>query len=97
MVDRCSPTLSTLIGSNPFLIRLPVNCQECFVSFTAENWAKRLPLFDFQSGGESVGLDEVFVTLSTLDFRELQAILSETKRLSAEEIRELASKTWSER
>ena len=46
--------------------------------------ARRLPLFDFQSGGESIGLDEVFVTLSTLDFRELQAMFAETKRLSAE-------------
>ena len=59
--------------------------------------ARRLPLFDFQSGGESIGLDEIFVTLSTLDFRELQAMFAETKRLSAEKIRELASKTWSER
>ena len=59
--------------------------------------ARRLPLFDFQSGGESIGLDEVFVTLSTLNFRELQAMFAETKRLSAENIRELASKTWSER
>ena len=59
--------------------------------------ARRLPLFDFQPGGESIGLDEVFVTLSTLDFRELQAMFAETKRLSAEKIRELASKTWSER
>ena len=59
--------------------------------------ARRLPLFDFQSGGKSVGLEEVFITLSTLDFHELQAMFSETKRLSAEEIRELASKTWCER
>ena len=59
--------------------------------------ARRLPLFDFQSGGESVGLDEVFVTLSTLDFRELQLMFSERKHLSVETIRELASKTWSER
>ena len=59
--------------------------------------ARRLPLFDFQSGGESVGLDEVFVTLSTLDFRELQSMFVEGKRLSAEKMRELASKTWSER
>ena len=59
--------------------------------------ARCLPLFDFQSGGESIGLDEVFVTLSTLDFRELQAMFAETKRLSADEVRELASKTWSER
>ena len=59
--------------------------------------ARRLPLFDFQSGGESVGLDEVFVTLSTLDFRDLQSMFAEGKRLSAEKIRELASKTWCER
>ena len=59
--------------------------------------ARRLPLFDFHPSGDPVGLDEVFVTLSTLDFRELQAMFAETKRLSAEKIRELASKTWSER
>ena len=59
--------------------------------------ARRLPLFDFQSGGKSVGLEEVFITLSTLDFHELQAMFAETKRLSAKEIRELASKTWCER
>ena len=59
--------------------------------------ARRCQLFDFQSSGESVGLDEVFVALSTLDFREVQSMFSERKRLSAERIRELASKTWSER
>ena len=59
--------------------------------------ARRCQLFDFQSSGESVGLDEVFVTLSTLNFREVQSMFSERKRLSAERIRELASKTWSER
>ena len=42
-------------------------------------------------------MEEVFVTLSTLDFREVQSMFSERKRLSAEKIRELASKTWSER
>ena len=58
--------------------------------------ARRLPLFDFQSG-ESVGLDEVFVTLSTLDFRELQLMFAEQKHFPVETIRELASKTRSER
>ena len=59
--------------------------------------ARRCQLFDFQWSGESVGLDEVFVTLSTLDFREVQSMFSERKRLSVERIREQASKTWSER
>ena len=59
--------------------------------------ARRCQLFDFQSSGESVGLDKVFVTLSSLDFREVQSMFSERKRLSVERIRELASKTWSER
>ena len=78
--------------SNPTACKL----QEALRTFHRRK-ARRCQLFDFQSSGESVGLDEVFVTLSTLDLRELQSMFSERKRLSAERIRELASKTWSER
>ena len=76
----------------------PTGCklQEALRTFHRRK-ARRCQLFDFQSSGESVGLDEVFVALSTLDFREVQSMFSEKKRLSAERIRELASKTWSER
>ena len=61
------------------------------------NTARCLPLFDFHSGAEAVGLDEVFVTLSALNFSEIQSMFARQKELSAKELRELASKTWMER
>ena len=91
---RLTPQYDTPVSkpSHPTACKL----QDALRSYHRQK-AKRMPLFDFQSGGESVGLDEVFVTLSTLDFRELQLMFAERKHLSAETIRELASKTWSER
>ena len=61
------------------------------------NTARCLPLFDFHSGAEAVGLDMVFVTLSALNFSEIQSMFARQKELSAKELRELASKTWMER
>ena len=57
---------------------------------------RRTKLFEF-SGESAVGLDDVFVTLSAIDFGELKSMFDEQKGLSTDKIRELASKTWSER
>ena len=59
--------------------------------------AECLPLFDFQPCAQAAGLEEVFETLSAVDFSESQASFYRQKSLSVEQVRELASKTWSDR
>ena len=62
-----------------------------------KNQAECLPVFDFQSCAQAAGLEQVFVTLSAVDFSESQASFHRQKSLSVEQVRELTSKTWCER
>ena len=62
-----------------------------------QNKARCLPLFDFQQTSQASGLDDVFVTLSALNFGDTQAVFHQRKSISAKQVREMASKTWSER
>ena len=71
--------------------------QEALCEFH-QNKADRLPLFDFQPhAAQAAGLDEVFVTLSAIDFHDAQTTYERQKSLSAKQLRRLASKSWCER
>ena len=59
--------------------------------------AQCVSLFDFQLSAPASGLEEVFVTLTALNFGDVQSAFKRSEFISAEEVRQLASKTWSER
>ena len=96
--DECVKDLADAARHGPPRLANPVarKLQEALCA-DHKNKGECLPLFDFQPSAQASGLDDVFVTLSALNFGETQAAFHRRKALSAKQVRELASKTWSER